>query len=65
MEKTEQNQVDAHVKRMEMIISDMKEDARRFDGQEFNGKTVAEYFGCQGATIAALADTIKFLLEKE
>ena len=37
----------------------MKNDAKNFDGRPFNGKTVAEYFGNQGAAIAALADMIK------
>lgn len=45
------------------IAKDMKEDATRFDGQPFNGKTVAEYFGNQGAAIAALANIVHELLE--
>jgi flagellar biosynthesis/type III secretory pathway ATPase len=42
-----------------MIAADMKHDATAFDGKPFNGKTVAEYFGNQGAAIAALADIVK------
>ncbi len=47
------------------IAEDMRKDAERFDGQPFTGKTVAEYFGCQGAAIAALTDTIKTLIQEE
>lgn len=39
----------------EEIAADMEIDAREFDGKPFNGRTVAEYFGNQGAAIAALA----------
>ena len=52
------------VKLMETITQDMENDAKRFDGQPFNGKTVAEYFGNHGAAIAALADTIALLVNK-
>jgi hypothetical protein len=37
------------------ISEDMRRDAQTFDGKPFNGRTVAEYFGNQGAAIAALA----------
>jgi len=50
---------------LKMIADDMKNDASNFDGRPFNGKTVAEYFGNQGAAIAALANIIKSILEKE
>lgn len=33
------------VKRLEMIIQDMANDAKEFDGKPFDGKTVATYFG--------------------
>ena len=49
---------------LEMIAIDMKNDAENFDGRPFNGKTVAEYFGNQGAAIAALADIVKSILEQ-
>ena len=49
---------------LEMIATDMKNDAAKFDGRPFNGKTVAEYFGNQGAAIAALADILKSSLEQ-
>jgi len=45
-----------------MIAKDMEDDARNFDGRPFNGKTVAEYFGNQGAAIAALANILKSIL---
>ena len=47
------------------IAEDMKNDAIRFDGQPFTGKTVAQYFGYQGAAIAALADILRSILEPE
>ncbi len=47
---------------LEEIAKDMKADAERFDGQPFTGKTVAQYFGYQGAAIAALANIIKGLI---
>ncbi len=50
---------------LEMIAKDMKDDAKNFEGQPFNGKTVAEYFGNQGAAIAALANIIKSILDKK
>jgi hypothetical protein len=48
-----------------MIAQDMADDAERFDGQPFNGKTVAEYFGNQGAAIAVLANIVKALIEED
>jgi len=48
---------------LEMIAKDMKDDADNFDGRPFNGKTVAEYFGNQGAAITSLANIIKSILE--
>lgn len=50
------------IKVLEMIATDMENDARDFDGRPFSGKTVAEYFGRQGAAIAALARIMKALL---
>jgi len=50
---------------MGTIADDMGKDAARFEGQPFNGRTVAEYFGCQGAAIAALAKALKQILEEE
>ena len=45
------------------IHDDMANDAARFDGQPFTGRTVAEYFGCQGAAIAALANIVAEVVE--
>lgn len=50
---------------LDMIADDMRNDAIHFDGQPFTGKTVAEYFGNQGAAIAALANLMKTFLEKQ
>jgi hypothetical protein len=49
---------------LEMIEKDMKDDATNFDSQPFNGKTVAEYFGNQGAAIAALANIVKEMVKE-
>ena len=48
---------------LEMIAQDMADDAKNFDGKPFTGRTVAEYFGNQGAAIAALANIVKSLVE--
>jgi len=50
---------------LKLIAKDMENDAEEFDGKPFNGKTVAEYFGYQGAAIAALANIISSILENE
>ena len=52
------------IKVLDMIAEDMKTDAARFNGQLFNGHTVAAYFGNQGAAIAALATIIKEVLNE-
>ena len=49
---------------LKMISDDMERDAKEFDGQEFNGKTVARYFGYHGAAISALANILKQILEE-
>jgi hypothetical protein len=49
---------------LSMIAKDMKSDAKDFDGKPFNGKTVATYFGNQGAAIAALADIVKLIIKE-
>lgn len=48
---------------LDMIAKDMEEDAKKFDGKPFDGKTVAEYFGNQGAAIASLAMIVKDLIK--
>ena len=57
--------MDKRIEVLEAIAKDMEDDARNFDGKPFNGKTVAEYFGNQGAAIAALADIVKSLITAE
>ena len=47
------------------IADDMEADAKAFDGQSFNGRTVGEYFGNQGAAIRAIALAVKTLYEEE
>ena len=49
---------------LKQIADDMKRDAKEFDGKPFNGKTVATYFGYQGAAIAALANIVRSMLEE-
>jgi hypothetical protein len=53
------------IKVLEMIAEDMKNDAKHFDGQAFNGRNMAEYNGRQGAAIAALANIMKAILEEK
>lgn len=50
---------------LRMIASDAIADVYRFEGQPFTGKTVAEYMGCQGAAIQALARVVERLLPAE
>ena len=45
------------------IAADMRADAAAFDGKPFNGRTVAEYFGNQGAAIAVLASIVEGMLD--
>ena len=47
---------------LKLIADDMADDAARFDGQPFNGRTVAEYLAHLGAAIAALANIVATLL---
>lgn len=44
------------------VSIDVENDAREFDGKPFDGKTVATYFGYQGAAINALANVLKEFL---
>lgn len=46
------------------ISADMEINAKDYDGKPFNGKTVAEYFGKQGAAISALADILITVLKQ-
>lgn len=55
--------MEKRIKILEKIAEDMKKDAEDFDGKEFNGKNVAEYFGNLGAAIAALAEIMKQILK--
>jgi hypothetical protein len=51
------------IETLEMISQDMADDAKNFDGKPFTGRTVAEYFGNQGAAIATLANIVKLLIK--
>ena len=54
---------DKMIKQLRMIAEDMENDAGAFEGAPFNGRTVAEYFGNQGAAISTLADIMRAILE--
>ena len=56
---------DKRINILKMVAEDMKNDAKMFDGKPFNGKTVATYFGNQGAAIAALARIIQTIIKEE
>jgi len=60
MEKEKRENI---IRVMSMVAEDIENDARNFDGQPFNGKTVGTCFGNQGAAIKAVADAIKTILE--
>ena len=47
---------------LDTIAADMEQDAKDFDGKPFTGKTVATYFGYQGAAIAGLAKIVKVMI---
>ena len=51
------------IKVLNMIADDMKSDAAYYEGKPFTGRNVAEYFGKQGAAIAALANIMRAALE--
>jgi hypothetical protein len=50
---------------LNMITHDTADDVERFEGLPFTGKTVGEYLGCISASITALANIIKEILEQE
>jgi hypothetical protein len=52
------------IKTLGMIAQDMSDDAKNFDGKEFNGRNVATYFGNHGAAIATIADIVKQIVEE-
>lgn len=52
------------IKICEQVEIDVETDAKEFDGQPFNGKVVATYFGYHGAAIGALAKALKQALLK-
>ena len=56
---------DKQIKVLEMIATDMRTDASSFDGRPFNGKTVGEYFGKQGAAIATLAAILESIIKEK
>ena len=54
---------DKLIKICEQVSTDMENDAKEFDGKPFDGKTVATYFGYQGAAISALSNVIKEMIK--
>jgi DNA-binding MurR/RpiR family transcriptional regulator len=57
--------MDKRIKVLETIMQDVENDAKYFDGQPFNGKTVAKYFGNHGAAIVALTNIVKSILTEK
>ena len=55
---------DKKLKILNLIADDMRCDAEHYEGLPFTGKNVAEYFGKQGAAIAALANIISQLIKE-
>ena len=49
---------------LSLIEHDQRNDAAEFDGKPFNGRTVATYFGNQGASIAALAQILQDVIQE-
>ena len=56
---------DRRIKVLRMIAEDMRKDAEHYEGQAFTGKNVSEYFGKQGAAIAALANILRLTITEE
>ena len=54
---------DSAVRVLKRIIKDVGDDAKKFDGGSFDGRTVAEYFAHHGAAIAAVAKIIMMDIE--
>lgn len=48
---------------LQMIIEDMENDIKQFDGKPFNGRTLGELHGNLCATIQALAGIMKKYIE--
>lgn len=44
------------------IREDTEQDAKNFEGREFNGRNVAEYLGYLGAQVAAITDILEEIL---
>jgi hypothetical protein len=59
-EKKEDNRISI----CEKISEDAKNDASAFDWTPFNGRKLATYLGYHGASIAALAELVKSILEE-
>jgi len=49
---------------LQVIMDDVENDAKSFDGRPFNGRVVGEYFGKQGAAISELAKILQSVLEE-
>ena len=48
---------------LKMVMEDVENDVKRFEGLEFNGRNVAEYLGYHGAAIYAIAKQLKVVCE--
>ncbi len=61
-EQEDKHEYEKMLKRLIMIAEDMEQDAKDLAGKPFNGRTIGKYFGYQGAAIAALANTLRSLI---
>jgi hypothetical protein len=53
------------IKICEEVATNTENDTKEIDGKPFDGKTVATYFGYQGAAIVALANVLKEILKNQ
>ena len=52
-------------KKIDMIITDTEKDAQNFEGQPFNGKTVASYLGALGAQIHGIGTALNIVIKDQ
>lgn len=57
--------MDKRITVLDMIASDMKSDAEKFEGAVFNGRNVSKYLGNLGAAVASLAKIVKSVIEEK
>lgn len=50
---------------LKMIKEDTENDVNYYEGKEFNGQNVSEYFGKQAAAIVALANILQEVIKND